>query len=148
MRATANYATERAQVRCEPQIDPRELIEQVERAGYTARRVDDVACFDEQTQQARRGADLRRRLTVAAVLAVPLCDLSLALSLFPEPRFPGWQWVYLALATPVVGWCALPLHRAALATAGRTGAPPRAVGRNHPRFHRSLGALARCVPPS
>ncbi|ODU29332.1 MAG: copper-translocating P-type ATPase [Pseudonocardia sp. SCN 72-51] len=47
------------------------------------------------------------------MLAVPVCDLSLALSLFPELRFSGWQWVALGLAGPVVGWCAWPFHRAA-----------------------------------
>ena len=117
--ATVNYATERARVHCPPGTGPRVLIEQVERAGYLAQRVDDLAGTagdgpDAGIQNARV-ADLRRRLAVAAVIAVPLCDLSLAWSLFPELRFPGWQWVCLLLAAPVVGWCAWPFHRAALA---------------------------------
>ncbi|HEX4098961.1 MAG TPA: heavy metal translocating P-type ATPase [Pseudonocardiaceae bacterium] len=115
--ATVNYATERARVQCPTDTDPRALIDLVQRAGYTARRVDDVPATDDDAGHARRVADLRRRLAVAAVLAVPICDLSLALSLFPELRFAGWQWVCLALAAPVVGWCALPFHRAALAGA-------------------------------
>ncbi|MBO0877861.1 MAG: cation-translocating P-type ATPase, partial [Pseudonocardia sp.] len=119
VRASVNYATERAEVACGPEVDPRQLVEQVEHAGYQARRVDDVVSAEDDAEddaaQARRVGDLRRRLAVAAVLAVPLCDLSLALSLFPELRFAGWQWVCLALAAPVVGWCALPIHRAALA---------------------------------
>ncbi|MFR9802647.1 heavy metal translocating P-type ATPase [Pseudonocardia sp. RS010] len=109
--ASVNYATERARVDCPEGVDPRTLIEQVERAGYTARRVDDVR--EAEAEPADRVADLRRRLAVAAVLAVPLADLSLALSLFPELRFPGWEWVCLALAAPMVGWCAWPFHRAA-----------------------------------
>jgi Cu+-exporting ATPase len=117
--ATVNYATERARVHCPPGTGPQALIEQVERAGYLAQRVDDLAGTagdgpDAAIQNARV-ADLRRRLAVAAVIAVPLCDLSLAWSLFPELRFPGWQWVCLLLAAPVVGWCAWPFHRAALA---------------------------------
>ncbi len=115
--ATVNYATERARVQCPTDTDPRALIDLVQRAGYTARRVDDVPASDDDAGHAVRVADLRRRLAVAAVLAVPICDLSLALSLFPELRFAGWQWVCLALAAPVVGWCALPFHRAALAGA-------------------------------
>jgi P-type Cu+ transporter len=111
--ATVNYATERAQVHCAAETDPRELIEQVERAGYVARRVDDVLDTEDDTEHEARVGDLRRRLAVAAVLAVPLCDLSLAMSLFPELRFPGWQWVCIVLGAPVVGWCALPFHRAA-----------------------------------
>jgi Cu+-exporting ATPase len=118
--ATVNYATERARVQCPADTDPRQLMELVQRAGYTARRVDDVAAVDDDAGHAGRVADLRRRLAVAAVLSVPICDLSLALSLFPELRFAGWQWVCLALAAPVVGWCALPFHRAAF-TGARHG---------------------------
>src|SRR5690606_17076598 len=36
-----------------------------------------------------RGADLRRRLRVAAVLTVPV----LVLSMVPATQFTGWQWV-------------------------------------------------------
>jgi Cu+-exporting ATPase len=115
--ATVNYATERAQVHCTEDTDPRKLIEQVRRAGYVAKRVDDVAPVEDDTEHERRVAGLRRRLAVAAVLAVPLCDLSLALSLFPELRFAGWQWVCVLLGAPVVGWCALPFHRAAISGA-------------------------------
>jgi Cu+-exporting ATPase len=118
--ATVNYATERARVQCLGDTDPRALIDLVQRAGYTARRVDDVPAADDDAAHADRVADLRRRLAVAAVLAVPICDLSLALSLFPELRFSGWQWICLALAAPVVGWCALPFHRAAV-TGARHG---------------------------
>ncbi|NMI01998.1 heavy metal translocating P-type ATPase, partial [Pseudonocardia acidicola] len=114
VQATVNYATERARVQCPADTDPRLLISQVERAGYTARRVDDVRDAEDDVDHDDRIADLRRRLAVAAVLAVPVCDLSLALSLFPELRFPGWQWVCLVLAAPVVAWCAWPFHRAAL----------------------------------
>jgi len=117
--ASVNYATERAQVSAPARLDPRRLIEQVERAGYTARRVDEAS--PEAPDHDRRLSSLRRRLAVAAVLAVPICDLSLALSLFPELRFTGWQWVVLVLAGPVVGWCALPFHRAALAGLRRGG---------------------------
>ncbi len=117
--ATVNYATERARVQCLPDTDPRRLVEQVERAGYAARRVDDIVTVDDAAAHEGRVADLRLRLAVAAVLAVPVCDLSLALSLFPELRFPGWQWVCLVLAAPVVGWCALPFHRAAWKAARR-----------------------------
>jgi Cu+-exporting ATPase len=63
-----------------------------------------------------RGADLRRRLVVAAVLTVPV----LVLSMIPATQFPGWQWVVTALALPVVTWAAWPFHRAA-ARAARHG---------------------------
>lgn len=64
-----------------------------------------------------RGADLLRRLRVAAVLTVPV----VALSMVPALQFTGWQWVVTALALPVVTWGAWPFHTAA-ARAARHGA--------------------------
>ena len=54
---------------------------------------------------------------MALVFFVPLSDLSVQLSLFPSFRFPGWQWVLLALAVPVAGWAAWPFHTAAVRAA-------------------------------
>ena len=62
-------------------------------------------------------AYLRSRLIVALVFFIPLSDLSVLLSLFPSFRFPGWQWVLVALAAPVVIWAAWPFHQAALSNA-------------------------------
>ena len=64
-----------------------------------------------------RGADLRRRLWVASVLAVPV----VLLSMIPALQFAGWQWVVTALALPVATWAAWPFHRAAV-RAARHGA--------------------------
>jgi hypothetical protein len=36
------------------------------------------------------------------------------LSVFPWTRFPGWQWLLVALAVPVATWAAWPFHAAAL----------------------------------
>ncbi|WP_034267697.1 heavy metal translocating P-type ATPase [Actinospica robiniae] len=52
---------------------------------------------------------LRRRVTISASLAVPV----LLLAMVPVLQFRGWQWLSLALATPVVAWGGWPLHRAA-----------------------------------
>ena len=51
------------------------------------------------------------------MLFIPLTDLSMMLSLVPSLRFPGWQWLLVACATPVALWCAWPFHRAALRNA-------------------------------
>ncbi|ONI75355.1 hypothetical protein ALI144C_40415 [Actinosynnema sp. ALI-1.44] len=104
--ATVNYATERASVRTSSDVDVETLVKVVTNAGYTASAVrkDPVKA-------------LWRRLIVAVVLMVPLGDLSLATTFLPQLRFPGWQWVCLALAVPVVFWCALPFHRAAVKNA-------------------------------
>lgn len=56
---------------------------------------------------------LVRRLVVSAVLAAPV----LVLSMVPPTQFVGWQWLVLALATPVATWGAWPFHRAAARTA-------------------------------
>ena len=53
--------------------------------------------------------DVRRRLVVAGVGALPV----MVLSMIPSLQFDGWQWVSLVLAAPVVTWSALPFHRAA-----------------------------------
>jgi len=45
---------------------------------------------------------------VSAVLTVPL----ILLAMVPNWQFLGWQWVSLALATPVVFWGGWPFHRA------------------------------------
>ena len=56
---------------------------------------------------------LRRRLTVAVALTVPVALIAMV-----EPlRFPGWEWVVLALSTPVVFWSGAGFHRAALQSA-------------------------------
>ncbi|GAB3002727.1 heavy metal translocating P-type ATPase [Amycolatopsis acidiphila] len=113
--ATVNYATERATVSGPVAVE--RLISQVEGAGYTAKLVEDGEYDDGQG----RVRVLWRRLVVALLAGVPLADLSITLALVPSLRFPGWQWVLLALIVPVVTWCAWPFHRKA-AEAARHGA--------------------------
>ncbi|MDT0164569.1 heavy metal translocating P-type ATPase [Actinotalea sp. AC32] len=71
---------------------------------------------DTSAPEADRGAYLKRRLVVAAVLTVPV----VALSMIPPLQFDYWQWVVTALALPVVTWASWPFHRAA-ARAARYG---------------------------
>jgi Cu+-exporting ATPase len=124
--ATVNFATEAAIVTAPAEVPVQRLIDAVEQAGYRAEILDrgtGGAAADGPQEPAERGgdadmvADLRRRLIVALVLFVPLSDLSVLLSLFPWSRFPGWQWVLIAVAAPVVVWSAWPFHAAALRNA-------------------------------
>src|SRR6201981_2233937 len=118
--ATVNIATEKATVTAPPSVPMRLLVEEIERAGYAAEGAgggDEPAETGRDTADAARVAYLRRRLIVALVFFVPLSDLSVLLSLFPAYRFPGWQWVLIALAIPVAGWASWPFHRAALKNA-------------------------------
>jgi P-type Cu+ transporter len=59
----------------------------------------------------RAGAGVPAGLLLSIALAVPV----VALAMVPAWQFLGWQWVSLALATPVAVWGAWPFHRAALA---------------------------------
>ena len=79
---------------------------------------------------------LRRRLMLALVFFVPLTDLSIVLSLFPWSRFPGWQWLLVALAAPVATWSAWPFHQAALRQARHLSSSMDTLV--------SLGILASC----
>jgi heavy metal translocating P-type ATPase len=116
--ATVNYATDKATVTAPSDLPVAVLIDAIERAGYRAEHPDGATASVPVD-----GADeahvryLRRRLIVAALLFMPLCDGSLAFSLVPLLRFAGWQWVMTALAAPVVTWAAWPMYRAALRAA-------------------------------
>jgi P-type Cu+ transporter len=120
---SVNFATAKAAVTAPASVPVARLIEVVEQAGYGAEPVPPVLGADGPGHaggaeaDAARVADLRRRLIVALVFFVPLSDLSVMLSLFPWLRFPGWQWVLVALAVPVAGWAAWPFHRAAIKNA-------------------------------
>lgn len=110
--ATVNYATNRALITgiAEPAV----AIQQVEKAGYGARiRSDDDDMWSKRSTE-NHISSLRRRLIVAAILMVPLMDVTIALALVPSWRFTGWELLCLALALPVVTWCAWPFHRATL----------------------------------
>ncbi len=115
--ASVNYATEKATVLVAGPVPVAALVAQVERAGYGATLAHDGGATPDDEQRVR---DLWRRLALALLLGVPLMDLSITLVLVPSLRFPGWQWVLLAMTLPVVVWSAWPFHRRAV-TAARHG---------------------------
>ncbi|UAJ81737.1 copper-translocating P-type ATPase (plasmid) [Leifsonia sp. ZF2019] len=112
--ASVNFATERAVVSGLGERDAAAAIAAVERAGYTA--AVHVPGDDAWSTRAAemRTSSLRRRLAVSALLAIPLCDLTILLALVPAWRFPGWQALCVLLALPIVTWAAWPFHRATL----------------------------------
>ncbi len=111
--ATVNYATEKAAVSFADDVDPTELVAQVEAAGYHATVPPGTsdAGGDEATSgdDADETLELRNRLAISAALALPV----VAMSMIPALQFDNWQWLALTLAAPVVVWGAFPFHRAA-----------------------------------
>jgi P-type Cu+ transporter len=116
--ARVNLASERAAIVIDGPVPVDRIIEEVAAAGYSARAVGEHgagAVTDDELE--RRARSLGRRLVVAAALFMPLCDLSIAFWLVPTLRFPGWQWLVIALAAPVVGWAAWPFYVGAVRSA-------------------------------
>jgi Cu+-exporting ATPase len=106
--ASVNYATEKAQVELPAGVAVSDAIATVEATGYAARLEQPAEeQVDHETQS------LRRRLITSAALTIPV----VLLSMVPALQFTYWQWVALALTTPVVLWGAWPFHRAALRNA-------------------------------
>ncbi|MFD9801078.1 heavy metal translocating P-type ATPase [Streptomyces sp. NPDC059071] len=122
--ATVNYATEKARVEHPAELPVAELIATVVKTGYTAE--EPPPPEPEPAPEPEPGAtgtgtgeggapeadpelsSLRQRLTVSAVLSLPV----VLLSMIPALQFDNWQWLSLTLAAPVVVWGGLPFHRA------------------------------------
>ena len=109
--ATVNYATEKATVTHAAQVSTAYLLATVEAAGYAASVRAPAPRPGSQTDA--EGDTLRVRLVVAAALTLPV----VLLGMVPALRFAAWEWVSLALATPVVLWAGWPFHRAAAVNA-------------------------------
>ncbi len=105
--ATVNYSTEKAKVSYDDAVTTDALLAAVESAGYAARLPSPVS--EPDSTPVDPAASLRQRLTVSAVLTVPV----IVLAMVPAWQFDFWQWLSLVLAAPVVVWGALPFHRAA-----------------------------------
>ena len=111
--ATVNFATEKASVDFDAsEVSAPELVAAVESIGYGAV----VAPEPGQHHGGHQHDDLddrgvralRTRVVVSALLAVPV----VLLAMIPWFMGRGWEWLALALTTPVVTWGAWPIHRA------------------------------------
>ncbi|HAF10963.1 MAG TPA: heavy metal translocating P-type ATPase [Chloroflexi bacterium] len=122
--ADVNLATERATVTLAPATDLAGLVRAVERAGYGALPIpsDDRERAEyaeaERALRMRYVAELRRRLTVAAVLAAATMALSMGDLVLPQLEDASWRpYLMFAFATPVQLWAAAPFYRAAWSAA-------------------------------
>ncbi|MFB7499101.1 heavy metal translocating P-type ATPase [Streptomyces sp. NPDC056161] len=114
VRATVNYATEKAKVAFDDGVAVADLIATVEATGYTAQEpspepVQDTPAGSSADRPDDELRTLRQRLTTAVVLAVPV----ILMAMVPALQFEYWQWLSLTLAAPVVTYAAWPFHRAA-----------------------------------
>ena len=124
--ANVNYATELATVTYDPtEVELAGLVQAVEAAGYTAGPAADSGARGDSV------GPLRVRLLVSLALTVPL----LLIAMVPPLQFAGWEWVALALSTPVVLWAGCRFHRAAAINA-------RAISPRRWTRSISLGTLA------
>ncbi|MFK0194289.1 heavy metal translocating P-type ATPase, partial [Kitasatospora sp. NPDC090308] len=109
VRASVNYATEKARVTVAGPVEVADLIAAVEATGYTAALPEPPTAAAGGGERADELAPLRQRLVTAVVLAVPV----IAMAMVPAWQFDDWQWLSLTLAAPVVTYAAWPFHRAA-----------------------------------
>jgi P-type Cu+ transporter len=117
VRATVNYATEKARVDYADGVTPEDLVATVTRTGYTAELPADAdADPDTKPNTSPAGTDLkalRERLLGSAVLAVQVIAMSMA-AMVPGLKVPHeFEALSLFLTAPIVTWGAWPFHRAA-----------------------------------
>ncbi len=137
VRASVNYATEKASVDLDGEQSTDALIVAVEAAGYGASLPAAPAWASSGPSSSQAdGAEvagpanpaepaderllaLRHRVIGTAVLALPV----VVLSMVPALQFRFWQWLAFALAAPVVTWGAWPFHQVAVKSllAGTSG---------------------------
>jgi len=112
--ATVNFATESARITFDPAVvEIAQLVSTVESLGYGARTLAETTPDMLDAEVRERVATLKARLTLSALLGVPVVVVSMVTAL----QFDNWQWFALAFSAPVVTWGAWPFHRAALMNA-------------------------------
>jgi Cu+-exporting ATPase len=121
VRASVNFATRVATIDASEATRAAALCEAVNQAGFHAE-LRTAAGRGDSDPEADHARYLLIRLAVAAVIFVPLADLSVMFAVVPTTRFTGWGWVLTALALPVVSWAAWPFHRVAIRNARYRGA--------------------------
>src|SRR5699024_6718145 len=138
--ASVNYATESASVKYDPaKVNEDLLIDTIKGAGYGAFALsthtpeadapadtNETATGQERIDAARdaEADDLKHRLIISAILAVPI----MLLSMIPALQFTNWQWAVLTMTTPVFFWGGAPFHKATWANL-RHGSFTMEIGR-------------------
>ena len=121
--ATINFATETAHILAPADMNPKDLIKIVEKAGYSASLLVDAQSV---TLHSKKSA---RAFLFAFIFAVPAVAISMVMSWhhqidmwvhqildnfgLPHPLYSATAWVVIALSAPVVLLVAYPIHKAA-----------------------------------
>ena len=124
VRATVNFATETAHILAPAEMNAKDFIKIVEKAGYSATLVTDVQSI---TLHSKKSA---RALFFASIFAIPAVLLSMVMSWhhhvdmwihegldyfgLAHPLYSPTAWAVIALSAPVVIFVAYPIHKAAL----------------------------------
>ncbi|GAN54373.1 heavy metal translocating P-type ATPase [Tanticharoenia sakaeratensis] len=118
--ASVNFATERAHVTYVPGVtDAADLVARIEKAGFGAKSLDEVAPEDPAAQRAAAWRLERNRFVLTVLLSAPLFYNMIAMLAGHVPMPGGW-WQF-AFATPVQLYCARYLYQRAW-NAVRSGA--------------------------
>ena len=124
VRATINFATETAHILAPAELNVKDLIKTVEKAGYKASLLQDAQSV---TLHSKKSA---RALFFAFIFAAPAVAISMVMSWHHQidmwlisqldsfgiarPLYSATSWLVIALSAPVVLLVAWPIHRAAL----------------------------------
>ncbi|MFK5584825.1 heavy metal translocating P-type ATPase [Serinicoccus sp. LYQ131] len=115
--ASVNLATEKASVSFPSALSVSDIVATVEKTGYGATELGDRhSGGPEMTHDVVADDSLRRRMTVASVLAL----LVVLIHMVPPVRDAfgmAGHWLQLVLTAPVYFWAAWPFHRAAAVNA-------------------------------
>jgi len=122
--ATVNFATETAHILAPAEMDAKEFIKIVEKAGYSAKLITDAQSI---TLHSKKSA---RALFFASIFAIPAVAISMVMSwhhqidmwihealdyfALAHPLYSPTAWAVIALSAPVVIFVAYPIHKAAL----------------------------------
>ncbi|MEU5364024.1 heavy metal translocating P-type ATPase [Streptomyces sp. NPDC005925] len=116
--AEVNFALERAHVSFDDRHTVDDLVQTVEKMGYSAALTPPPQALSAAEPQAAETAEdvadrelaaMRRRILLCLALTVPV----VAMAMITPLQFDNWQWLSLTLAAPVAVWGAWPFHEAA-----------------------------------
>ena len=124
VRATVNFATETAHILAPAEMQAKDFIKIVEKAGYSATLVTDAQSITLHNKKSGRA------LFFASIFAIPAVALSMVMSWHHQvdmwihealdyfglahPLYSPTAWAVIALSAPVVILVAYPIHKAAL----------------------------------